>query len=688
LGFTGEDNFSAAVTVNRVEQFISITVTVTNDAPSASDDSYGVDEKDQIRRNVLSNDGDPDGHSLTVQLNGGGPSKGTLSGGLGSDGSFTFDTAGDFASLGEGESEDVSFDYTVEDGYGGSDRATATITVNGVNDPPTASPVQETTNEDTPLSVDLSPVINDVDDPDGNLSIEISDSPSEGTASTSGRTLTYDPDGDLDDLSPGEDRTVDVTYRANDGEATSDEATAAFTVNGRNDGPSAQKVTASTKEDQSTTIDVSGAVSDPDDDASALSASVDTSPSNGAISDDNPDDLKITYTPDSEFDDTDQFTYQVEDGGGKTATGIVEVNVTSVPDVILTGGNDFDIPPNQNLNTDLFGTPVGILRYAADESGASINSLTVTNSAPGVSGIEEIRLYSSNDDVLSEEDPSVDMVDTDPTDAPGTVSFDDFRVQVEPGSKYLFVTLDLTDDAPEKDVRFTVEQSSDVGFDSDATVDRDQSSAFPLFLWDDPVTLPVELAQFTAESGEDGIRLTWETASETDNAAFQVQRHVVDEGASVETASDDPDWATVGRREGAGTTDRPQSYRFTDADLPYAADSVRYRLRQIDTDGQAHLSDPVTVARGAVETVQLKETYPNPASERVTVRYAVPASTEGPVRLVLYDVLGRQVRTLTSTAPDGRSSQNVDLSGLSSGTYVLRLRAGRTTQTRRLTVVR
>lgn len=688
-GFTGEETFSATVS-NERGQFlgsIQITVTVTNDAPNASDDRYSVDEKDRISRTILSNDGDPDGHSLTAQLSGGGPSKGTLPDGLGRNGAFTFETNGAFTALGEGDRESVSFDYTVEDGFGGSDRATVTITVNGVNDPPTADPATAQTDEDTPLSVDLSSRISDVDDSDETLNVEVSEAPSEGTASTPGQQLLrYAPTGELDDLSPGEQRTVSVRYRADDGNSTSGEATVSVEVSGRNDAPSASRTTASTKEDQSVTIDVSGAVADPDDDASALSAAVDGAPSNGTTSDENPDDLRITYAPDADFNGTDQFTYRVEDDGGASATGIVEVAVSSLPDVILTGGKDLNLPSNSDLNTEVFGTPVGVLRYAADEPGALIEGLTVTNSTPGVSGIEEVRLYSSNDDVLSEEDPSIGVVDTDPTDAPSTVSFDNFRVQVDTGSRYLFVTLVLADDAPAETVRFTIEQPSGVRLGNQGTLDRDQSSSFPLALWEGPVTLPVELAQFAAKGTEEGIRLTWKTASETNNAGFQVQRHVLDGGPSAATGPDD--WTTVGRREGAGTTDRPQSYQFTDADLPYAADSVRYRLRQIDTDGQAHLSDPVTVARGAVETVQLKATYPNPASEQITVRYAVPESTEGPVRVALYDVLGRRVRTLTSAPPDGRSTQSVDLSGLSSGTYVLRLRADGTAQTRRLTVVR
>jgi hypothetical protein len=132
------------------------------------------------------------------------------------------------------------------------------------------------------------------------------------------------------------------------------------------------------------------------------------------------------------------------------------------------------------------------------------------------------------------------------------------------------------------------------------------------------------------------------------------------------------------------------TYRFTDEALPYAADALSYRLRQVDTDGTATLSDPVRIARDAVSELQLKETYPNPARTRITVRFAVPddAGAEGDVRLRLYDVLGRQVQSVRTGAEAGRHETQLSVQDLASGVYVLRLRASGNAQTRHLTVVK
>lgn len=251
---------------------------------------------------------------------------------------------------------------------------------------------------------------------------------------------------------------------------------------------------------------------------------------------------------------------------------------------------------------------------------------------------------------------------------------------------------------------------SEEGVDSrDATANTVTLSGIDSFsrwtLGSEASPLPVELASFEATKAQAGgagqeVELSWTTASESGNAGFKIQRRV--EGSPSSGSSPGGTWKEVGFRESkapGGTTTEAKTYRFTDEDLPYAADTLSYRLRQVDVSGTAQTTDPVRVARSGVSSLQLKETYPNPASRRVTVRFAIPenaASTSAPgaggaATLRLYDVLGREVRTVrldASGAEAGRHETQLSVQDLASGVYVLRLRMGGNAQTQRLTVVK
>ncbi|MFO8232138.1 MAG: T9SS type A sorting domain-containing protein, partial [Longimonas sp.] len=253
---------------------------------------------------------------------------------------------------------------------------------------------------------------------------------------------------------------------------------------------------------------------------------------------------------------------------------------------------------------------------------------------------------------------AAELIDTQGT----STESDDQTVPLEPGMDYQVDVSSLSAN-PETE-RFVVQIAPNTG------------------------ALPVELAGFEAQrSGDEAITVQWETLSETNNAGFEVQRSVP---SDVETSRRDvstgESWETVARLDGAGTTDEPQSYRFEDADLPYAADSLSYRLRQVDTDGTESFSEAVTIARLVTEA-ELLPTYPNPARSTATVRFAVPERQD--VRIHLYDMLGRRVQTVVDTGAEGRTEQVLDVSRLASGTYFLQMETeDGPVDTQRVTVVR
>jgi flagellar hook assembly protein FlgD len=102
-----------------------------------------------------------------------------------------------------------------------------------------------------------------------------------------------------------------------------------------------------------------------------------------------------------------------------------------------------------------------------------------------------------------------------------------------------------------------------------------------------------------------------------------------------------------------------------------------------------NFSDPVTVRFGNPNGLELLGSFPNPARSRATVRFAIPEQMSADnVRLELYDLLGRQVKTIPAAEASGRVEQTLDVSNLPSGTYLLRLSAGGQTQTQQVTIVR
>src|SRR5512140_2910715 len=74
-------------------------------------------------------------------------------------------------------------------------------------------------------------------------------------------------------------------------------------------------------------------------------------------------------------------------------------------------------------------------------------------------------------------------------------------------------------------------------------------------------------------------------------------------------------------------------------------------------------------------TYDLSQNYPNPFNPATGIRYQVPGVSD--VRLVVYDILGREVATVVNERKAaGKDEVSFDASGLASGVYIYRLTAG------------
>jgi cytochrome c553 len=170
--------------------------------------------------------------------------------------------------------------------------------------------------------------------------------------------------------------------------------------------------------------------------------------------------------------------------------------------------------------------------------------------------------------------------------------------------------------------------------------------------------LPVELTAFGALLEGSTVVLTWTTASEMNNAGFEVQQRVNGEFVGV-------DYVT-----GAGTTSKPRSYVHRIADLDPGRHA--FRLRQIDIDGRSQYSDIVEISSALPNGFELSDAYPNPFNPRTTVRLSIPVESD--VTVSVADALGRVVAVLhDGPLAAGRHSMVLDGRGLGSGLYIVRL---------------
>jgi len=147
-------------------------------------------------------------------------------------------------------------------------------------------------------------------------------------------------------------------------------------------------------------------------------------------------------------------------------------------------------------------------------------------------------------------------------------------------------------------------------------------------------TVPVELISFSSFISENIVSLNWTTATELNNHGFEVERSL-----------NNKSWATIGFREGKGTTSEPQQYSYSDQLSDIAVSKLYYRLKQIDFSGSYEYSNVVEVEI-LPKTFSLNQNFPNPFNPSTHIQYEI--SSRQFVSLKVFDVLGKEVATLVN----------------------------------------
>ena len=193
------------------------------------------------------------------------------------------------------------------------------------------------------------------------------------------------------------------------------------------------------------------------------------------------------------------------------------------------------------------------------------------------------------------------------------------------------------------------------------------------------IVIPVELSAFTAKADRDNVIVEWQTATETNNQGFELQRKR--EGAE--------GWTVAGYVSGKGTTIERQSYQYVDKQLK--AGKYIYRLKQIDLDGTIEYSQEIEVEVSVPDEYVLYQNYPNPFNPSTTIEFSIPEKSE--VVLSIYNSLGEKVRELINGSMEAGYQRVVfDARELPSGTYVYQINAKGSTksfiQSKKMTLVK
>ncbi|HIA37379.1 MAG TPA: T9SS type A sorting domain-containing protein [Flavobacteriales bacterium] len=172
--------------------------------------------------------------------------------------------------------------------------------------------------------------------------------------------------------------------------------------------------------------------------------------------------------------------------------------------------------------------------------------------------------------------------------------------------------------------------------------------------------LPIDLLSFEAKSNDGAVELAWTTASEINNDFFTVER-----------SRDGIDFATVLKKQGAGSSNQMLDYSLTD-ESPYKGLSY-YRLKQTDYDGKNEYSKIIAVN---IIVTSILYAFPNPSKDQININLD---DSFKDVQVLVETISGQQVLVLDRYF--NGQTLTVDIKDIKPGLYLLRLSSQEKNQT-------
>jgi hypothetical protein len=175
--------------------------------------------------------------------------------------------------------------------------------------------------------------------------------------------------------------------------------------------------------------------------------------------------------------------------------------------------------------------------------------------------------------------------------------------------------------------------------------------------------IPVELKGFWAKKqANSDVLLSWETATEIDNAGFDVEK-----------STDGTDFSSMGFVKGAGNSVALNSYSFTDNNF---VNTAYYRLKQMDNNGKTTYSKTVSVQKDNGKLAL--NVYPNLVTNQAEITVDLLNANDNLRELSVFDTHGRLVYTKNRIAKDAQSIK-IPVEDLANGVYFIKVKIGQET---------
>lgn len=188
-----------------------------------------------------------------------------------------------------------------------------------------------------------------------------------------------------------------------------------------------------------------------------------------------------------------------------------------------------------------------------------------------------------------------------------------------------------------------------------------------------PVTLPIELNNFSAVNDNNNIVLRWQTSVEINSNYFDVER-----------SDDGQFFFNIGKVEAKGNTTSLTNYSFTDTKASFNNGSqIFYRLKLVDKDGSVKYSNHISI-KPVFNGITIKNIYPTIIRNGDQVFTEIASDKAKSISLIVLDVSGKALQQLNFNLNVGNNKINFTPKVIAKGMIFLKFVTDNFQQTKTL----